>query len=252
MPDNNIKRIADLIKASNNVIVFTGAGISTNCGIPDFRGDNGLYSFVMKKYNLPYPEAIFDINFFKNNPEPFYDLSKGFFLDNIEPSLSHKFIAWLESNDKSILVVTQNIDMLHQKAGSSNVIECHGTYVTAHCIKCNKFYPLKDVEDSFKNGKVPYCSCKGIIKPDVVFFGERLPDKFYEIYQNPPDADLIIVMGTSLTVQPAASFALNFVGNINSVIINKESTDFDELFNFVIHSDLDVFTKQIWDIFKER
>jgi NAD-dependent histone deacetylase SIR2 len=239
--------IVELIKKSNKITVFTGAGISTSCGIPDFRGPNGLYTLVQKKYNLPYPEAIFEINFFKKDPKPFYNQSKELFNTNIKPSLTHKFIAWLEEKNKIALVMTQNIDMLHKIAGNSKVIECHGTYSTAHCLNCQKTYNIKDIEIQMKNGEVPYCSCGGIIKPDVVFFSEQLPMDFFEAYQNPPETDLLLVMGSSLTVQPAAGFALKLTGFATSIIVNLEPTMYDALFNFSIKEDLDTFSRQVWD-----
>ena len=246
-----LTKIVDIFKRSNKITVFTGAGISTTCGIPDFRGANGLYNSVQQKYDLPYPEAIFDINYFKNNPEPFYDLSKELFSTKISPSLSHEFIAWLEAKNKIALVMTQNIDMLHKKAGNKKVIECHGTYTTAHCINCNKEYKIEEIEPSMRKGEVPYCSCEGYIKPDLVFFGEQLPISFFNAYQNPPDTDLVLVMGTSLTVQPAANFALKVAGNTTSIIVNLETTLYDSIFTYSIKEDLDNFSKQIWDELKK-
>lgn len=247
-----LSTIVELFKQSNKITVFTGAGISTNCGIPDFRGPNGLYSFVQKKYNLPYPEAIFDINFFKENPEPFFNLSKELFNVTVSPSLSHNFIAWLEEINKITLVMTQNIDMLHRKAGNKKVIECHGTYSTAHCINCKKSYKIEEIEAKMKKGEVPYCSCGSVIKPDVVFFSEQLPIEFFNAYQNPPETDLLLVMGTSLTVQPAASFALKIANFTKSIIVNLESTDYDAVFNYSIKEDLDTFSKQVWDKLKNN
>lgn len=252
MDKKTLSNIVELFKKSDKITVFTGAGISTSCGIPDFRGPNGLYNTVQKKYNLPYPEAIFEINFFKKDPKPFYNLSKELFNTNIQPSLSHKFIAWLEKKDKIALVMTQNIDMLHKIAGNTKVIECHGTYSTSHCLSCQKSYNIKKIEKPMKKGEVPYCSCGGVIKPDVVFFSEQLPIEFFEAYQNPPETDLLLVMGSSLSVQPAAGFALKLAGFTTSIIVNLESTLYDSMFNFSIKEDLDTFSKQIWNVLKEK
>ena len=251
MDKETLFKIVDAFNGSNKITVFTGAGISTNCGIPDFRGPHGLYNSVQKKYNLPYPEAIFDINYFRNNPEPFFDLSRELFSTKISPSISHNFIAWLEEKNKIALVMTQNIDMLHRIAGNKKIIECHGTYTTAHCINCNKEYKIEEIETPMKKGDVPFCSCGNFIKPDVVFFGEQLPVDFFKAYQSPPETDLILVMGTSLTVQPAASFALKITENTRSIIVNFESTMYDSIFSYSIKEDLDVFSKQVWDELKK-
>lgn len=251
MQDDIIDKVVNKINESKNITVFTGAGISTNCGIPDFRSENGLYNMVKKKYDLPYPEAIFDINYFLKDPKPFFDLSKGLFGNNIEPSISHKFIAWLESINKISLVMTQNIDMLHSKAGNKKVIECHGTYKSAHCIRCDKIYELQDIENDLKNGNVPECSCGSIIKPDIVFFGEQLPKEFYKVYESPPATDLLLVMGTSLMVQPAAGFALKLSQSFPSILVNLEPTYYDDSFTYVINEDLDKFSKQVWNKLEE-
>ncbi|OHD15857.1 MAG: silent information regulator protein Sir2 [Spirochaetes bacterium GWD1_27_9] len=245
-----MQEIINLFEKSNNIVVFTGAGISTNCGIPDFRGANGLYSFVAKKYNLPFPEAVFEINYFKENPKPFFDLSKEMVSAEIKPSLAHKFIAFLEEKCKISLVMTQNIDMLHQKAGNKKVVECHGTYSTATCLNCRQKYSLLNIEESLKKGEVPYCKCGGIIKPDIVFFGEQLPDNFFSAYRNPPKTDLLLVMGSSLTVQPAANFALSLAEKHKSILINFEKTYYDNMFTYVINEDIDIFCKKIWDNIK--
>ena len=251
MNKETLLEIVNIFNKSKKITVFTGAGISTNCGIPDFRGPNGLYSFVQKKYNLPYPEAIFDINYFKKNPKPFFNLSKELFSTKIFPSISHNFIAWLEKKNKITLVMTQNIDMLHRIAGNKKIIECHGTYLTAHCISCNREYKIKEIEAFMKKGEVPYCDCDSVIKPDVVFFGEQLPIEFFTAYQNPPETDLLLVMGTSLTVQPAASFALKIADKTTSIIVNSESTMYDSIFNYSIKKDLDIFSKQVWEKLKK-
>ena len=247
MDNKQLKKVVNLFKNSDKITVFTGAGISTNCGIPDFRGPEGLYTFVQEKYNLPYPEAIFDIDFFHRNPAPFYQLSKELFTEEIKPSVTHQFVAWLEEQNKISLVMTQNIDMLHTIAGNKKVIECHGGYQTAHCTKCEKKYSFKDIEQSMRKGKVPYCTCEGVIKPDVVFFGEQLPFEFYKAYQSPPETDLLVVMGSSLTVQPAAGFALNIAKDTASILINLDRIDYEYMFTYTIHEDLDKFSKLIWD-----
>ncbi len=235
-------QIMQIIKKSERITVFTGAGISTNCGIPDFRSENGLYSFVEKQYSLPYPEAIFEISFFRKNPKPFFQLSKTLLGNKIQPTPTHHFIALLEQLNKIAIVVTQNIDNLHNRAGSRNVLECHGTYQTARCLECAKTYTLNDITNDIENDRIPFCKCGGIIKPDIVFFNEMLPKRFYDVYNNPPRTDLLIVMGTSLTVQPAAGFALNIAQNTASIFINNCETAYDNAFTYKIESDTDSFS----------
>lgn len=237
---NSIDEIVKLFKKSSKITAFTGAGISVSCGIPDFRSENGLYSVVRDKYDLPYPEAIFDINYFKNNPAPFFDISKDLIGAKIEPSPAHKFIAKLEDMGKLALVITQNIDGLHTKAGNKKVIECHGTYSTAHCLTCKKKYHLEEIKGSLEAGKIVYCSmCGGIVKPDIVFFGEQLPKEFYELYDNCLDTDLLFVVGSSLTVQPAAGFALGLARRTPSVMLNYSKTEYDNCFTWVVNDKAD-------------
>jgi NAD-dependent SIR2 family protein deacetylase len=247
MDKQYLDELIKLFKNSNHITVFTGAGISVNCGIPDFRGANGLYSFVQKKYGLPFPEAVFEINYFRKNPKPFFDLSKDLVNSEIKPTLAHKFIAWLEEQNKISLVMTQNIDMLHQKAGSKKVVECHGSYETAHCISCNKKYNINEISESLSKGEVAFCSCKGIIKPDIVFFGEQLPNSFFDALYNPPETDLLLVLGSSLTVQPAADFALGLAQEHTSILVNFSDTLYDKSFTYVVNEDIDKFCEVIWN-----
>lgn len=234
-----------LIESSSNIVVFTGAGISTNCGIPDFRGENGLYSIVGERYNLPYPEAIFELSYFRTNPQPFYDFSSQLNMADVIPSEGHRFLAALEDAGKISLIITQNIDMLHQKAGNEKVLECHGSYREGHCLNCRKTFKYEEFESNLANGQVKYCSCGGLVKPDVVFFGEQLPESFYKVFENPPKADLLLVMGTSLTVQPAATLALRLTESIPSIIINLDSTDYDQLFTYVLNGDIDKIVEEL-------
>lgn len=240
-----MKNALDLLGAAKNIVVFTGAGISTSCGVQDFRGPDGLYKTAGKKYHLPYPEALFDMDYFRRDPHPFFDLTKNMLLLDLMPSPCHKLISSLEQQGKVSLVVTQNIDMLHQKAGSKKLIECHGSYERAHCLGCRKEYLLKDIEKAILNDVIPVCSCGSIIKPDVVFFGENLPDAFYRIMENPPPCDLILIMGTSLNVQPASLFALDMAAKVPSLLVNLEATEYDHKMDIVLYSDLDFFADYI-------
>ncbi|WP_028974127.1 Sir2 family NAD-dependent protein deacetylase [Spirochaeta cellobiosiphila] len=244
---NRMDEAVQQLKEAKNIVVFTGAGVSTSSGIPDFRGPNGLYSFAEKKYNLPYPEAIFDINYFHKHPEPFFMLSKELLAQDIHPSPVHEFLSWLESKNKLELILTQNIDMLHTKAGNEKVLECHGSYLTGHCMECQTSYQYDEYAQDIQSDQIPICQCGGIIKPDVVFFGEALPDEFYRVVRNPPKADFILVLGTSLQVHPVAGIALDWVKNVSSLLINQELTGVESSFSFTFQNDLDQTIKEIWD-----
>lgn len=246
MHEEKLSGAVDLIRTSHDIVVFTGAGISTNSGIPDFRGPKGLYTQIGKRFNLPYPEAIFDIEYFVHHPEPFFQLAKDLLTQRAEPTLCHRFLAWLEKRGKLSLVMTQNFDMLHSLAGSKKVLECHGTLRTAHCMKCRKPYSVEDIEQPILAGEIPHCKCGGIIKPDIVFFGESLPPDFYTYLERPPKADMILVLGTSLNVQPAATFALRLVSQVPSVMVNLASTSFDRRVTHSFLMDLDDFAEIVW------
>ncbi|WP_319561013.1 Sir2 family NAD-dependent protein deacetylase [Marispirochaeta sp.] len=239
----------ELIKSSTRILAVTGAGISTSSGIIDFRSPGGLYDVAVQRYDLPYPEAIFDINYFKRDPAPFFKLSSDLLLADIEPSLCHRFLAALEKNGQILHIITQNIDMLHEKAGSAKVVECHGSYRRGYCISCGQIFLYRDFSESLLRGDVPKCpSCGGIIKPDVVFFGEMLPDDFMQIYHAKPSADLLLVLGTSLTVQPVAGFALDYAPRVPSVLVTRDPTSYDRDFDYVFHCSLDDFAQKAWEV----
>lgn len=236
--NTKIEVLKNLINNSNNIVFFGGAGVSTESGIPDFRSKDGLYN---QKYKFP-PEEILSHSFFMDNIEEFYK----FYRDKMnslkfEPNITHLKLAELEKSGKLKAIVTQNIDGLHQKAGSKNVYELHGSVLRNYCMNCNKFF---DANSVFNCSGVPKCSCGGIIKPDVVLYKEPLNDEIvnnaiYAISQ----ADLLIIGGTSLTVYPASSLIFYFRGK-NIVLINRDSTDLDKRANLVINTSLgDVFSK---------
>ena len=241
------QKIIDLIKKSNNIVVFTGAGISTNSGILDFRSSDGLYNLIEQKFDLPYPEAIFDLDYFKENPEPFFDLVRNLFSQYASPTVCHEFISWLEEQNKVSIVVTQNSDMLHHLAGSKKVLECHGTFRTAHCLECDNEYQLSEYEQTVLDGIIPHCDCGGLIKPDVIFFGEEIPEDFYRLLNNHPKADLILILGTSLNVLPTSKFALEIAEKVPSILVNLEPTQYDDEMTFVINEDLDKFAEFIME-----
>ena len=237
---NKIKELQQLIDHSNNIVFFGGAGVSTESGIKDFRSVDGLYN---EKYDYP-PEVILSHTFFMNNTKEFYK----FYRDklntlNIEPNITHNFLKLLEDKGKLKAIVTQNIDGLHEKAGSKKVLLLHGTIYRNYCMKCNKFYDAKYI---FNNKDVPRCDCGGLIKPDVVLYEEGLDDEVVrETIKVISEADLLIIGGTSLAVYPAASF-INYFRGDKIVIINKDSTPYDSRADLVINDKLgNVFSKLV-------
>lgn len=222
--------IAKYIKdgKAKRIVVMTGAGISTSAGIPDFRSpDTGLYA-NLARLNLPYAEAVFDISYFRNNPYPFYTLAHELYPGKYRPTITHSFISLLQKKGLLHMLFTQNIDCLEREAGVSGdkIVEAHGSFATQRCIECGRTYPDEDMREMIRTKKVPHCqdeSCLGLVKPDIVFFGEQLPASFFMNRTKPAEADLAIVMGTSLTVQPFASLP-QFVGEgTPRVLINLES-----------------------------
>ena len=230
-----VKKLKEIINNSNNIVVFTGAGIScpSPSNIPDFRSSNGIYS---SKTNLNIPvEEIISRDFFLENTKDFYNFYfNKMVYPNALPNKAHKYFSKLEKLGKVKAVVTQNIDNLHQLAGSRNVIELHGSVHRNYCMKCRKFYSLDDILGS----DVPKCSCGGIIKPDVVLYNEMLDyDNIEKAIHYISSADTLIVVGTSLTVYPARSY-INYFKGKNLVLINKSKTDFDMYSSLVINEDV--------------
>ena len=252
MENDNIENVVELFKKANNILVFTGAGVSTNSGIPDYRSENGLYNKIKQNYkDIANPEDMFDISYFRKDPKLFYQVYKNMINLDVKPSITHKFIAYLEEIGKINLVVTQNIDMLHQKAGTKKLLECHGSYEHAHCMNCKKYFTFEgEFEKHLKEGIVFKCECGGVVKPDIVFFGENLPNIFYEKYNNPPKIDLLLVMGTSLSVMPSSYFALNFTRTTNSILVNLSETGYEKYFKYSFLKDVDEFSKYLWDKIK--
>ena len=220
-----IKEFAELIKKSQRIVFFGGAGVSTESGVKDYRSEDGLYNTV-KEYGVP-PEEILSHSFFVKHTDVFYDFYRKYFIaDDVQPNKAHKSLYELEKMGKLSGIITQNIDGLHQKAGSEKIFELHGTTSKYYCTKCRKFYALPEVRDDIIKG-VPKCTCGGIIKPDVVLYEEQLnEDTIWRAIGAIGDADLLIIGGTSLTVQPAASFISYFHGK-NIVLINKGETFMD-------------------------
>uniref|UniRef100_A0A3B4EV26 NAD-dependent protein deacetylase n=1 Tax=Pundamilia nyererei TaxID=303518 RepID=A0A3B4EV26_9CICH len=218
-----------------NIICMVGAGISTSAGIPDFRSpETGLYA-NLQKYNLPYPEAIFQIDYFKKHPEPFFALARELYPGQFKPTICHYFMKMLK--DKGILrrCYTQNIDTLERVAGleGDDLIEAHGTFYMSHCVSfcCRKEYSLEWMKEKIFSDDIPKCDkCSSLVKPDIVFFGENLPARFFtSMKMDFPRCDLLIVMGTSLQVQPFASLVSRYCSSTFTFLLFGfgEGMDFD-------------------------
>lgn len=226
---SSIQQLQNIIDHGKRIVFFGGAGVSTESGIPDFRSVDGLYN---QKYDYP-PEQILSHTFFMHNTEEFYRFyrDKMLCLDK-KPNKAHFKLAELENAGKLTAVVTQNIDGLHQSAGSKKVYELHGSVLRNYCMKCGKFYSAEYIKDSTG---IPRCECGGIIKPDVVLYEEGLDDSTVSgALSAIQSADTLIIAGTSLTVYPAAGFIRYFNGD-NIVLINRDETPFDQNANLVFH-----------------
>ena len=235
---NKISQLQKIIDNSNNIVVFSGAGVSTDSGLKDFRSKNGIYNLK----NLRSPEEMLSAKTFYQNPEEFYEFYReNLNCLNVEPNITHLYLKKLEDSGKLKAIITQNIDGLHTKAGNKNVYEIHGTIYKNYCTGCGKFYNADFV---FQNKKLPICEkCGSLVKPDVVLYGEMLPDCFLDAQLSIEKADTLIVIGTSLLVEPASSLVDLFKGE-NLIIINQESTPKDFKANLVIRDNLsNVFKK---------
>ena len=242
-----IKQFAEMIKECNNIVFFGGAGVSTESGVKDYRSKDGLYNSV-KEYGVS-PEAILSHSFFFLHPETFYDFYRKYFIIDVEPNNAHKALAELESMGKLKAIITQNIDGLHQRAGSKNVIELHGIANEFYCHACNKKEDNDKVIETIKSGEVPKCKhCNGLMKPKVVLYEEPLYEGVAEsAVEKISDADMLIVGGTSLAVQPAASFVRYFRGKY-IVIINKTETEYDNNADLIIRENIGEVLGSVMDI----
>ncbi|KAJ3969278.1 class I sirtuins SIR2 family protein [Lentinula raphanica] len=254
---NDLKALASHIKSGEckKIALMLGAGVSTAAGIPDFRSlGTGLYA-NLARLKLPYPEAVFEINFFRNNPVPFYTLAHELYPGKFRPTLTHAFIRLLSEHSLLSMCFTQNIDTLERRAGvpHDKIIEAHGSFATQRCIKCQSPYDddkIKELVVNFAEKKVvPRCErkgCRGLVKPDIVFFGESLPPSFSKAPSIIKDADLLIVIGTSLTVHPFASLAMICPTRCPRVLIN-----IDRVGNFGSRKDDVVLLGKCDEIIKE-
>lgn len=224
--EKQIQKFIEMINNSNNIVFFGGAGVSTESGIPDFRSKDGLYNQHDVKFDKYEPEYLLSRDCLYNNPKVFFEFYRQKMdTRNIEPNITHKVLAKLEEMGKLKAIVTQNIDGLHQKAGSKEVYEIHGTTQRTYCSKCKKEYDSDYIFNTDES--IPRCNCerRGIIRPDVTLYGENLPNhavnKALEAIET---ADMLIIAGTSLKVYPAAGFVNHFQGD-HIVVINREKLD---------------------------
>lgn len=228
----SLQQLKQWIQESSRAVFFGGAGVSTESGIPDFRSVDGLYH---QKFDYP-PETIISHSFYERKPEYFFNFYREKMLPlGFMPNITHQVLARLEQEGHLAAVVTQNIDGLHQKAGSKNVFELHGSVLRNYCVKCHKFYPAETVRDA---KGVPLCDCGGIIKPDVVLYEEPLNENVMAgAISAIRKADLLIVGGTSLTVYPAAGLLQYYRGS-RLVLINRDETPYDSYADLVFHDSL--------------
>ncbi|XP_023580136.1 NAD-dependent protein deacetylase sirtuin-3, mitochondrial [Trichechus manatus latirostris] len=223
----SLQDVAELIRtrACQRLVVMVGAGISTPSGIPDFRSPgSGLYS-NLQQYDIPYPEAIFELSFFFRNPKPFFTLAKELYPGNFRPNMTHYFLRLLHEKGLLLRLYTQNIDGLERVAGipASKLVEAHGTFASATCTVCLRPCPGEDFWADVLADRVPCCRvCTGIVKPDIVFFGEPLPERFLLHVADFPMADLLVVLGTSLEVEPFASLSEGVCSSVPRVLINQD------------------------------
>ena len=230
--NSKIDTLKTWVDEAQRIVFFGGAGVSTESGIPDFRSVDGLYN---QKFKYP-PETIISHTFFERKPEEFFDFYKEKMLPlGFEPNITHKVLARWEGEGKLTAVVTQNIDGLHQKAGSKNVLELHGSVLRNYCTRCHKSYSAEFVKNS---RGVPRCECGGVVKPDVVLYEESLDqDVMDKAVKAIRKADMLIIGGTSLVVYPAAGL-IHYFGGRHLVLINKSPTQADAMADLAIHENI--------------
>ncbi|KAH7909807.1 DHS-like NAD/FAD-binding domain-containing protein [Hygrophoropsis aurantiaca] len=246
----DLKALAKYIKSESckNVFLMVIRLLTTSAGIPDFRSpETGLYA-NLARLNLPYPEAVFQIDFFRRNPIPFYTLAKELYPGRYRPTITHSFIKLLHSHSLLHTCFTQNIDTLERRAGvpGNKIIEAHGSFATQRCIDCQKPYDDEKIKQAVMKSEIPRCEhCEGLVKPDIVFFGEALPRKFHLSIPSLRHADLLIVMGTSLTVHPFASLVTLVPQDCPRVLINL-----DDVGHFNRRSDI-VYLRKCDEVVRE-
>lgn len=237
--DDSIQRLKDIVAQSDNIVFFGGAGVSTESGIPDFRSVDGLYN---QKWRYP-PETILSHSFFERDPEEYYRFHREkLVIEGVKPNVAHLRLAELEREGKLRAVVTQNIDGLHQAAGSKNVLELHGSILRAYCSRCRKPFPA----DVMNHGEgVPRCGCGGVIRPDIVLYEESLDDDVVSrAVSYIRNAEVLIIGGTSLNVYPAAGL-INYYRGDKLVLVNLSETPYDSMADLIIHEKIGSVFSQI-------
>ncbi len=248
---NSVKSVVDLLCKSQHTIALTGAGISTISGIPDFRSPGtGLWN----RFDA---EKVFLIDHFYSEPEYFYNFAREFIFtfSEAQPSIIHTLLASLQQKQLLKRIITQNIDMLHQKAGSNAVLELHGSPANNYCIQCRSFYSFEEMQNKINEYDVPRCDkCKSIIKPDITFFGELLKeDTLQSAFFEAEKADLCIVLGSSLVVYPAASVPdIAKKSGATLVVVNRDQTAFDSRADIALNMDLQEFGQEFFDLLQQR
>ncbi|KAM9847444.1 NAD-dependent protein deacetylase sirtuin-1 [Aulostomus maculatus] len=226
---NTLEDVVRLLHESKRILVLTGAGVSVSCGIPDFRSRDGIYARLAVDFpDLPDPQAMFDIEYFRRDPRPFFKFAKEIYPGQFQPSPCHRFISMLDKQGKLLRNYTQNIDTLEQVAGVQRIIQCHGSFATASCLVCKYKVDCEAIREDIFNQCVPHCPrCPdiplAIMKPDIVFFGENLPEMFHRaMKQDKDEVDLLIVIGSSLKVRPVALIPNSIPHEVPQVLINRE------------------------------
>ncbi|XP_046392841.1 NAD-dependent protein deacetylase sirtuin-1 [Ischnura elegans] len=280
---NSLADVVRLLRGAKNVIVLTGAGVSVSCGIPDFRSRDGIYSRLAIDFpDLPDPQAMFDIKYFKQDPRPFFKFAREIYPGQFKPSPCHRFIKALERNKKLLRNYTQNIDTLEKVAGIQNVIECHGSFATASCTRCKFKVTANEIRKDVFAQRIPMCpkcsqsgagsfnandkrgdwyrdlAAQGVMKPDIVFFGEGLPEKFHHaMAKDKEQCDLLIVIGSSLKVRPVALIPSSIPSHVPQILINREQLrhlnfdvellgDSDVIINQLCHMLGDGWKEECW------
>ncbi|KAM5318800.1 NAD-dependent protein deacetylase sirtuin-3, mitochondrial isoform 2-T2 [Glossophaga mutica] len=223
-----LQDIAELIRAQacQRVVVMVGAGISTGSGIPDFRSPGSGFYSTLQHWDVPYPEAIFELSFFLDNPRPFLAWVKNLYPGNFRPNIVHYFLRLLHDRGLLQRLYTQNIDGLERASGipGSKLVEAHGSFASATCTACGRAFPEQDFWAAVMADRVPRCTvCTGLVKPDVVFFGEALPERFFLHVVDFPVAELLLILGTSLQVEPFASLSEAVRSSVPRVFMNQEA-----------------------------
>ncbi|MDD3334367.1 MAG: NAD-dependent protein deacylase [Eubacteriales bacterium] len=228
-----VSKLQQMIRNAENIVFFGGAGVSTRSGIPDFRSAHGLYRQAQGKSY----EEMLSIGYFENDPDGFWRFYRDVMLyPDAQPNGAHLALAALEKQGKCKAVVTQNIDGLHQAAGSKNVLELHGSVHRNHCMRCGTFFPLDAL---LKGEKAPRCQCGGLIKPDVVLYGECLEEEVLEkAVKAIQQCDLLIVGGTSLVVHPAAGLISYRSASAKMALLNRDETPYDDTADLVVREDI--------------